>query len=110
LSADLQLEGDHLSTKHELPVPPGARSDKGSKEVVRAWIANGGLHCSLDVGIFGDTEAIGWGILLSDIVRHVANARNEQHGIEIEETIQEIRKTLNAELSAPSADANGSFV
>jgi hypothetical protein len=96
--------------KNELPIPPGAGGAKDSKEVVRAWIADGGLHCSLDIGCFGDTEMIGWGILLSDIVRHVANAINEQQGIDVETTIRGIQKTLNAELSEPTADAKGSFV
>jgi len=59
---------------NELVIPPSARSDKNAREVVRAWTAHGGLHCSLNVDNWGEGERTVWGILLTDVVRHVANA------------------------------------
>ena len=93
----------------ELPVPPQARSDKKAREMVRAWVVNGGLQCSLHVDSRGDQEAIFWGILLTDIVRHVANAMREARGWDAQETTAEIRRVFNAELDHPTAEPSGRF-
>lgn len=93
----------------ELPIPPSARSDKNARELIRAWAAHQGLHCSLNVDSWGDEERVAWGILLTDVVRHVANALNEAKGWDRWETIQEIRKVFNAELDSPTADPSGQF-
>jgi hypothetical protein len=45
----------------ELPIPPQARSDKHAVEVVRAWVAHQGLHCSLNVDSKGEQEKLFWG-------------------------------------------------
>jgi hypothetical protein len=94
---------------HELPVPPSARSDKNAQEVVRAWVAHGGLHCSLNVDSFGEGERTVWGILLTDVVRHVANALHEAKGWDKAETVREIKRVFNAELDDPTADPSGKF-
>ena len=46
----------------EIPIPPGALEDPDSRELVRAWVANNALHCSLNLGNWGEDEAIGWGV------------------------------------------------
>ena len=94
---------------NELPIPPSARSDKNSQELIRAWAANGGLHCSLNVNSWGDQERTVWGILLTDVARHVANALRDAKGWDSNETIQEIRRVFNAELDSPTAEASGGF-
>jgi uncharacterized protein DUF5076 len=91
---------------NQLPVPPSARSDRNARELVRAWAAHGGLHCSLNVESWGDEERTAWGILLTDLVRHVANALNEAKGWDKAETVQQIRRVFNAELDSPTADAS----
>jgi antitoxin component of RelBE/YafQ-DinJ toxin-antitoxin module len=50
-----------------------------------------------------------WGILTSDVVRHVADAIHQQNGVPVEHAIEQIRKVLNAELTSPTADTKGSF-
>jgi len=94
---------------NELPIPPSARSDKRAQELVRAWAAHGGLHCSLNVDAWGDRELIAWGILLTDVARHVANALHEIKGLDKAATIAEIRRVFNAELDSPTADPYGRF-
>lgn len=94
---------------NELPVPPTARSDKKAQELIRAWSADEGLHCSLTVDRWGDRERIAWGIVLTDIVRHVANALHDAKGWDKVETVREIRRVFNAELDDPTADASGQF-
>ena len=93
----------------ELAVPPSARSDKNARELIRAWAANGGLHCSLNVDNWGDRERIAWGILLTDVARHVADALYGSKGWDKAETIREIRRVFNAELDAPTAEPEGKF-
>lgn len=77
--------------------------------MIRAWAAHNGLHCSLDIGSRGDNELVAWGIVLTDVVQHVANALNEEKGWDKAETIREIRRVFNAELDSPTAKATGKF-
>lgn len=93
----------------ELPIPPTARSDKQAQEVIRAWVAHRGLHCSLNVDCWGESERTVWGILLTDVVRHVADALQEAKGWDTKETVAEIRKVFNAELDNPTAEPAGMF-
>jgi len=37
-------------------IPPAAVRDPDSFELLRAWVAEKGLHCSLKVGTYGDRE------------------------------------------------------
>jgi hypothetical protein len=94
---------------NELPIPLGARSDKNAQELIRAWSAHEGLHCSLSVDRWGDSERTARGILLTDVVRHVANALYEAKGWDKAETVKEIRRVFNAELDEPTADPSGGF-
>ena len=97
--------------KGELGLPPSVRSDPKAAELIRAWAAHGGLHCSLNPEAWPDDKAeIGWGILLSDVARHIADAYQRTKGWDKEHTITEIRKVFNAELDAPTAEASGNFV
>ena len=95
--------------ENELPIPPSARSDKNGRELIRAWAAHNGLHCSLDIGNWGDNELVAWGIVLTDVVQHVANALHEEKGWDKAETIREIRRVFNAELDSPTDEATGKF-
>ena len=91
----------------EIPIPPGALQDPDSRELVRAWVANNSLHCSLNFGNWGEDEAIGWGVLLSDIARHVADALLEERGVDRHETLAKLREVFNDELDEPAEPAGG---
>lgn len=80
--------------------------------MLNAWIAQRGLHCTLNLGFFdgqGHDEAKAWGIFLADVVRHVGNAWMEERGVPREETIAKLVQSLNAELESPTSKAKGSF-
>lgn len=96
-------------TDNRLSIPPAAISDPHSVEMVRAWIANSALHCSLEVGVWSDKVGA-WGILLADIARHVANAMEEQEGAAVSETIAAIRQAFDAEMDSPTDEPTGGFV
>jgi hypothetical protein len=94
-----------------LDIPAGARTDKQASELIRAWAAHGGLQCSLNVDAWqGEQTTIGWGILLSDIARHVSNALHERRGLDQAETLTKIQKVFNSELDSPTEDVDGKFV
>jgi hypothetical protein len=98
------------SHARELVVPPAAEKDPNSREMIRAWIADKALHCSLNVGTWAEREAIGWGILLSDVARHVADALEKSEGKDKGQFLDEVKRVFNDELEAPSAETEGSFV
>lgn len=97
----------------ELVIPPPANRDPDSIEMIRAWIAEEGLHCTLNVGLYkGDgkhDEAKVWGMLLSDVVRHVANALQERYGDDPEVTIRTLVRSFAKELQLPTSEADGYF-
>jgi hypothetical protein len=58
--------------KNELLIPPAAASDPKAFELVRAWIAQGELHVSMQMGGWDDPTA--WGVVLADLVRDAMEA------------------------------------
>jgi len=96
------LEG--LAVK-ELPSPPDAVNDPEAVELLRAWVVDGALHCSLRTG--GFTDAGTWGVLLADVIRNVASALQEQEGKNPRDTIQRIRTAFEHELAEPEDGAGG---
>jgi len=94
-----------------LEVPPGAKSDRQATELIRAWAAHGGLQCSLNINAWsGEQTTIGWGIVLSDIARHVSHALYESRQLDRTRTLAEIQRVFNSEFESPTADTNGNFV
>ena len=98
----------------ELVIPPDAAADPKSVEMIRVWIADGGLHCTLNVGHWTAQKApidenVAWGIMLSDVIRHVADATRELTGADPAATAKAIFQSLRNELAAPSSEASGGF-
>jgi hypothetical protein len=92
--------------KSELLIPPVAEADPDSVEVVRVWVARGGQHVSLNIGAWQDPEA--WGIVLADLAGHLANAYEQDLGLDHEETLRKITDLLVAELKHPTDSPRGS--
>jgi len=92
----------------ELAMPPGAGSDDRACELVRAWAAHGGLQCSLNIDAWPEKDAaVPWGILLSDIARHVADAFERGRRVDKKQTLDQIRNIFNEELDRPTAETTG---
>jgi len=95
----------------ELQLPPNVASDPNATELVRAWASRGGLVCSLNPAAWPeDQAAIAWGILLSDIARHVADALHQTNGLEKSVVLSRVRSVFDTELDRPSGQAKGKFV
>jgi hypothetical protein len=98
---------------HQLPIPPAAEADPRSLEMIRVWLAQGKQHCVLNVGFWearGLDELAAWGVLLADMLHHLANAHEAEYGRNPEETLRVIRKALDVELNHPTSSRLGSFV
>ena len=97
------------SDSRECQIPPEALSDPKRREVLRAWIANGSLHASLFIPDEWP-EPAHWGVVLSDVMRHVADAYQKQHGIAPGETIRQIQEQIGISLDSQTRDVSGDFI
>jgi hypothetical protein len=84
------------SVKNQLEIPAGVAGDPKAFELVRAWVAEGELHVSLQMGGWDDPAA--WGTVLADMARHVARFYEEKKGLDLEETMERVREAMDAEL------------
>ena len=100
-----------LTMADERPVPEAALRDKKSLEVLRVWIAEHALHCSIKVGAFEGSsvpETKAWGIILADTAKHLTNALCENSTDR--DYLREITKSFIEEVENPTSKATGSFV
>lgn len=99
---------------NERPIPPAAMHDADSVEMLRVWIAERKLHCSMKVGMYQDgmgiPEADAWGTILADVTRHLAEALASKYGADQEETIARIRNAFLHEISNSTSKSDGGFV
>ena len=75
--------------RRHLDVPAEVDHATESLELVRAFAADSKLHVALAWDAW--PEAGNWGILLVDLARHVANAREQELGGPAAQTLAEIR-------------------
>ena len=81
-----------------LNVPPAAL-EHGGREVLRAVITDGNLHVALRRA-FDEPEV--WGILLADLVRHVARIYALEAGLREDDVIDKVRAMFEAEMDRPT--------
>jgi hypothetical protein len=89
----------------ELSIPPAAEKDPKSVEVLRVWVADKSQHVTIRADLWRNPEA--WGIVLADLLRHVANAYQQQSGLKFDETVQVIKDMFDREMSSPTDHARG---
>lgn len=95
-----------------LVLPPAAQRDENAIQMLTAWIAENGLHCTLNIGIWteqGRNEPKAWGVLLADVVRHVASAIEQDSGAPSEGTTETVVAALLKELDDPTSKIKGGF-
>jgi hypothetical protein len=95
----------------ELQIPPSVAGDSNATELIRAWASGGSLVCSLNPTAWPEDQApIAWGILLSDVARHVADALQQSYGLDRASVLDRLRRVFDAELDRPTAETKGGFV
>jgi hypothetical protein len=92
----------------QLPIPPGAASAARAKEIARIWAAEGKQHVSLSTNMWSDPGA--WGIMLSDLARHVANAYAQKDGLSSAEVLKRIKSVLDLEWGSPTDAPEGGLL
>lgn len=99
---------------NQRPIPAAALRDPDSVEMLRVWIAEQKLHCSMKVGMYRDSmnipEEIAWGTILADVARHVASAMSSMYGERGDECLVKIRDSFINEIGDPTSSTSGSFV
>jgi hypothetical protein len=95
-----------------LLIPPAAQRDDNAVQMLSAWIAEQGMHCTVNIGMWhaaGRDEPQAWGILLADIARHIGNAIQEERGVVAAEVTDAILVSMMSELESPTSAASGHF-
>ena len=93
-----------------LVIPPAPQRADDAVQMLSGWIAENGLHCTLNVGMWhaqGRNEPKAWGVLLADVVRHLANAIETEHGVDSDDVIADIVESFNEELDSPTSEVCG---
>ncbi len=96
----------------ELPIPPEALAHR-SVEMIRVWLANERQHIALNIGFWEDRgldERAAWGIVIADMMRHIADAHESEYGHNPIETLSKIRRAFEAEMGNPTSERLGEFV
>mgnify|MGYP003382056427 CR=1 FL=1 len=98
----------------ERSIPEAALRDPNSIEMLRVWIAEKKLHCSMKVGMYQETmkvpEEVAWGTILADVARHLANALHEGYGHDKSATLRRISDKFLDEIDKSTSAASGGFV
>jgi hypothetical protein len=94
-------------------IPGAALRDPNSIEMLRVWIAEKSLWCSLRIGMYrerGMDEPAAWGTILADAARHIANALADSENLDRSETLQKIQREFANELGSTTSPVSGEFV
>jgi hypothetical protein len=79
-------------------------ADGAAADLVRLWFEGDELHCVLDPKEFEQPDA--WGVVLADVVRHLADVLHEQAGADKGDVVGRIRAAFDADLDG-AAEAPG---
>jgi hypothetical protein len=95
----------------ELEIPAAAYTDPNSVEMLRAWIAEKQLHCSMNVGEWHrdgrHDERLAWGLLLADVASHLSSEMQQATGLDAEESLRLIASSFNQEVKRSLAESSG---
>lgn len=98
------MKGTSVNGLNELPPPPKVVGNLEANEVLRCWIVDGGLQLSVAPLVFSK-NAETWGLLLSDVARHIAQSFEQEGVHSYDETRQRIRAQFDIEWAMPTGDA-----
>jgi hypothetical protein len=94
-----------MSGKHsELEIPEAATEDSDAIEILRIWIAGGSQHVSIKAAVWDDPAA--WGLMLSDLAKHVANAYAAQ-GMDRAAALRRVYQGFHTEVESPTDEPSG---
>ena len=94
----------------ELGIPPAALEDPNSVEILRSWVAGGAQWVSINPHLYRNRdfkEEWAWGLFLSDVIKHVANAIIESSEKDKQQVIDDILASFEAEMADPTSEVRG---
>lgn len=94
-----------MSKSDELEIPSSAIQDSESFELLRIWIANKEQHVSMRTAVWEDPA--NYGIMLCDLMKHIAHAYHQNEGRDWSDTFQRIQSGLEAELKSATDRPTG---
>ena len=98
----------------ERSIPEAALRDENSVEMLRVWIAEKKLHCSMKVGMYEETmnipEEVAWGTILADVARHLANALHQRYGHDTSTALRRVSDKFLDEVDKSTSPARGAFI
>lgn len=95
---------------NELSIPEEAKSDPRATEILRLWGANDKLNVSIRLGSYherGLEEAHAWGLILTDLAKHVAHGLAQRFDMDEEEETKKIIDGILTEMNYPTTDIKG---
>ena len=91
--------------KKELEIPPAAEDDPQAFEILRVWGAKREQHVSISWDLWDDPAT--WGLFLADLANHVANAFQQERGLDRNQTLTAIQELFNKEIGNPTDSPQG---
>ena len=90
------------AAESELRIPSSATDDPKAFEIARMWVAHGGQHVAIRVGVWQKPEA--WGIVLADLAKHLASAYEQHVGLNRDAALEQIKAKFQAEMNSLTDD------
>ncbi len=78
--------------------------------MLRLWAANGELNVVINIGSYHEQdhdEAAAWGIIISDLTRHVARALAQRYELNEEQELAKVRDFFLKELVCSTSPISG---
>lgn len=99
---------------NERPIPAAAQRDIDAVEMLRVWVAEQQLHCSLKIGMYRDgmgiDEELAWGTILADAAKHISRALHPEDAKAEATALQKILHSFSNEVAVPTSDSKGEFL
>ena len=93
----------------ELPIPRPCANEEKAAELARIWMSGrSGQHVSLSIGVVGNAN--GWGVLLVNLAGNVADAYQQAHGLDRDQTLAGIKAGFEREWNTPTNKTTGEVV
>lgn len=93
---------------NELIIPPLAKEDPNSFELIRVWAANGEQHVTIHSELQGDESDFGY--MLADLAIHGSYLYSERYGRPIKEVKKRILDALIRELEEGTDKRTGGIM
>ena len=90
------------SSERHMVVAANRYAAEAGREILRAWMVDQELHCSLGPTSFDN--ATPWGLVLADVAKHVANALYEEHRFSVKASLDSIKYIAPVRFLCPISD------